>query len=248
MAFAQPASDPAFFGILRSHWNDLVQFARERGYVVALRTGKRAALPWIQRGFPAKPLALKTKVCPETGLLIARSEADRQQAQGAGFPVLTPTGPNAREYIAQLQGGRTAFAGQTFGSSSHDWARDGLIMDPVRRLPFTSDYDLAAVVDTEQLDYEGTYMSRAGMANSTNVLVASVAGELNRRFGSPRIVHGSQAQYSGGMGHGDDDTVLIFHPDGFVEHVGPVPEVRTDQILHGIFMRYHPDSGHLFRQ
>jgi hypothetical protein len=246
MAFANPATDPGFFGITRDHWRVVSEFAADRGYVIALRTGKKAAVRWIDKRFPGKPLSLKIKVDREVGLLIARDAAERAAAWRAGYAVLEKSGP--AEFVARLDGGRDAFRGDRFSRVRHPWAQDGLVMDPKVRLPLTSDYDLAAVVDTQDFDYALTYASAAGGANRTNPLIAAVAGELNRKFGSPRILHGSEAQYSGSLAHGDDDEILIFHPAGDVEHVGPMAVLRTDLILHGIFERYFPDQMHVFRQ
>lgn len=48
---------------------------REAGerVMIRVRGGKAAAIPWIERGFPGKPLELKIKVEPRTGLLFAHS-------------------------------------------------------------------------------------------------------------------------------------------------------------------------------
>lgn len=248
MAFAKPATDPNFFGITRAHWLVVSEFVKEKNYVIALRTGKRAAVPWIEQRFPAKPLSLKIKVDRTVGLLIARTPADREHAWRANYPVLEAVDPRGTEFVARLAGGREAFPRERFSRIRHSWARDGLLIDPAAKLPITSDYDLAAVVDTEQFDYSGTYASLASAANRTNPLIASVSATLNRAFGSPRILHGTEAQYSGSLAHGDDDEILIFHPAGDVEHVGPMAVLETDKLLHDIFLRYFPDKAHVFKQ
>lgn len=248
MAFARPATDPARFGITRDHWRSVASFATIRKYVIALRTGKKAAVKWIEQGFPAKPLELKIKVDRERGVLIAGTRSEREEAWATGRPVLEALPGRPLEFAARLPGGRDAYGGARFHRNTHPWATEGVVLDRDSRLPITSDYDLAAVVDTVRFDYGGTYASLAGGSNRTNVLVASVAAELNRRFGSPRILHGTEAQYSGSLAHSDDDEILVFHPAGDVEHYGPMSVLDTDPILHGIILRYFPDRGHVFRQ
>jgi hypothetical protein len=248
MAFASPATDPAFFGITRDHWRIVSEFARDRECVIALRTGKKAAVRWIEQRFPAKPLALKIGVDREVGLLIAGCPSERESAWSAGYPVLEPAAAPASEFVARLAGERDPFRGQRFSRPRHPWAQDGVVMDPTARLPITSDYDLAAVVDTRSFDYQGTYASMAGGPNRTNPFIDAVATELNRGFGTPRIVHGSEAQYSGSLAHRADDEILVFHPAGDVEHVEPGPVLRTDQLLHAIILRYFPDKAHVFDQ
>lgn len=247
MAFARPATDPTFFGITPRHWQTLVTFARTRGYVIALRAGKRAAVPWIERGFPAKPLALKCKVDPQVGLLFARTLDERVEAERAGYPTLQPVADSRGELLAKL-GRNDAFSGYRFQQAREPWAKSDLVIDPATRLPITSDYDLAAVVDTRQADYTLTYASAAGTTNRTNVATRAIADNLNALFGSRRIMHGSEAQYSGSLVHGDEDQVVVFHPNGDVEMVADVPVWRTDIVLHRIILRYFPDKAAWFRQ
>ncbi len=247
MAFARPASDPIAFGVAPRHWQAIARFATQRRYVLCLRGGKRAAVRWIERGFPAKPLALKTKVHPVIGLLVADTDADRRAAWRAGYPTLVVVPDRPHEFTATLGHG-PALGGARFRRGREAWAQPDLVLDPDARLPLTSDYDLAAVVDTGRFDYYGTYASWTGSANRTNPLTEAVAAELNRRFGSPRIQHGTEAQYSGSLAHGDDEVILAFHPDGDVEHFAGLPVQRTDLVLHEIILRYFPDAGHVFDQ
>ena len=239
------AADPVAFGFVSAHWQTILTFAAVRGYVLAFRAGKKAAVPWIEHGFPAKPLTLKCKVDPRVGLLIAVRPTDREDAERAGYPVLVAAGVG--DFVAKL-GTREAFGGQRFTRAAAPWVQAHLVMDPTTRLPLTSDYDLAAIVDTRHPDYYLTYGSLAATANRTNPVTAGVAAELNRLFGSPRIVHGSEAQYSGSLAHGDDESVLVFHPEGDVELVSGLPAWRTDGVLQGIVLRYFPDKVVWFQQ
>ena len=42
------------------------------GFGFAFRAGKKAAVRWIEQGFPAKPLTLKCRVDPQVGLVDTR--------------------------------------------------------------------------------------------------------------------------------------------------------------------------------
>ena len=37
-------ADPTAFGFLPAHWHTIIAFARHRGYVLAFRAGKKAAV------------------------------------------------------------------------------------------------------------------------------------------------------------------------------------------------------------
>jgi len=239
-------ADPTAFGFLPAHWHTIQGFARNRGHVVAFRAGKKAAVRWIEQGFPAKPLTLKCKVDPRVGLLLAHDADDRAQAEQAGYPVLEPLA-GGNDFVAKL-GQTEAFGGYKFTRVREPWAQARLVIDPATRRPITSDYDLAAVVDTRQPDYYLTYASSAGTANRTNPATAGIARELNQMFGSIRIMHGSEAQYSGSLAHGHDEHVLVLHPDGEIEIVSGLPAWRTDGVLHGIIVRYFPEKAAWFRQ
>jgi hypothetical protein len=261
MAFTHPATAPDFFGITWRHWQILADYARSRKCVLCIRCGKRAAVPWIERGFPAKSLDFKEcKVDPHVGLLRARTVAERSEAARRGYPVLEAASTDPAEFVAKL-GGRDAFEGARFNASNHGWLRLALrrlpsrkpedlklIIDPHRGLPITSDYDLAAIVDTANPDYYLTYASWAGSANRTNPHTSGVVAELNRLFGTRRIMHGTEAQYSGGLAHGNDDAILAFHPDSQVEHFAGMSALDTDVVLQGILLRYSPEMAPSFRQ
>jgi hypothetical protein len=59
-------------------------------------------------------------------------------------------------------------------------------------------------------------MSLAKYANLTNYWTEGISSELNRQFGSRRIMHGSEAQLSGGLANKEGDSAVVFHPTGDV--------------------------------
>lgn len=255
MAFSRPTTDPAFFGFSPRHWKVIGDFAKSRDYVLCFRAGKARAVEWIDRGFPAKPRAFSTcKVDAKLGLLRAVKPMEREEAWRAGYAVLKSS-PDRRAFVATDRAGRDALAGARFAPPEHDWAtEEGLVIDPTLKLPVTSDYDLAALIDTRKSDYAATYASITGMDNRTNLIVEAASAELNRQFGTPRIMHGSQAQFSGGLANKDGDDVLVFHPDGEVDcHAGLLVtggtrETNADLVLIDLINRYFPAEAHRFSQ
>jgi hypothetical protein len=172
-----------------------------------VRGGKEASIPWIERGFPGKPLALKTKVDPALGLLVARDAHDRAQAQEAGHFVVTRGGTGL-----QLAGAR-ATASLPSGPMMAVWAREGVVVDGVRRMPFTSDYDLAAVLPVD-FAYGRDLGQQRLDGSVTSPWAEQLRHDLNRAFGSERFRHGPQAQYDQRLANAPDrsEWIVAFAP------------------------------------
>src|SRR5205807_2567097 len=165
-----PTIYDARFGITDSHWQDFCWVACQFGWILLVRSGKQAAIPWIKANFPAKPLAFKSKVDPHVGLLFARTEAERQNVFAHGHYVLassglqvdkgSPSNPVKKVYVAE--DGEAAVVTRRskaqFNSLDHPWAQDDLIVDSETLKPFTSDYDLGAVIDPAKRQWGLTYM------------------------------------------------------------------------------------------
>lgn len=237
------AGSPVQYGIATKHWNLIRMFARNH-YALCIRGGKSSSVTWIEQGFPAKPLDLKIKVDDKVGLLVAGTPADCDKAWSNGFPVLAPVADKRGAFVAKLRN-EVACEGKQFTDA---WAMEGLVIDPLTKLPITSDYDLAAVIDTAHPNYYTTYMSIAGAADHNNPMVSAVSDSLNSSFGSRRIMHGSQAQYDGSLANRDNEPILVFHPDGEVECFKGLSILNTDLLLHQLILRYFPDKAHWFNQ
>jgi len=91
--------------------------------------GQKRAVRWIAGGFAA-------------GARRTRSRAGR-----ASWLSVLESLAGGNDFVAKL--GRTkAFGGYKFTRMCEPWPQARLVMDPATRRPITSDYDLAAVVDT----------------------------------------------------------------------------------------------------
>ncbi len=243
--------DASRFGVTRRHWVTLAHYAQARRYILGVRAGKPAALPWIEHDFPAKPMHFKKcKVGRAVGLLFARRADERIEAQRAGYPLLEAVPGTAGVFIARLEG-EAPLLDARFSLPSHPWLRvasglasrgslDGLVLHPLRRLPVTSDYDLAAVIDTTRFDYYQTFGSMAGGASFTNAYTQAVSRELNTLFRSERIMHGTEAQFVREMG---PEYLLAFHPDGRVEGRPIANTLEMDQAVRALILEYAPAAA-----
>jgi hypothetical protein len=252
------SGDAKLFGFTTDHWNAIRQYASDGKLYVFFRGGKQAAVPYIERGFPAKPSAIKAKVDATLGLLVV-AEADAGAARAKGFYVIDSVAADG-SYVAT-----TAAGNQASGKASGWTPRPLVVMTRVDAslLPITSDYDLAAVFDatahtndqyaqaavlggyrhvSEPKDYWKEYdsktrTSRGGESN----LSERVRLELNELLGPPdRIEHGPQAVYQPGQlasaspgGDGDDtsDRIIVFCPQMKVYWHKPTSVLESQEIL-----------------
>jgi len=243
--------DAARCGVTVRHWVTLAQYAQARRYVLCIRAGKPASVRWIEQGFPAKPIDFKLcKVDPSVGLLFAAGPAERAEARRASYPLLESVARRSGEFVARLEGSEPS-PDARFSVHSHPWLRevsalasrsalDGLVIHPERRLPITSDYDVAAVIDTVRFDHYQTFGSMAGGASRANLYTQAISHELNRLFQSERIMHGTEAQFVRAMGA---EYLLAFRPDGRVEGRPILTTLEMDQAIRDLILRYAPSAA-----
>jgi hypothetical protein len=220
----------AEFGIAFAHWLSFQQIAIQMNKIIMVRGGKKNAIPWIERGFPAKPLELKIKVDRATGLLVAESHEHSTVFQ-AGHYVLVKSG---NDYVVKRNLASTVplshVAPKLAGMCSYiSWARQGLVLDRKSGLPFTSDYDIAAVIDLDDPRWGRTHLSEPQLdtPNLTSRFIQPVVDRANAVMaagtcvlGQPRARHGTQAQIATGSPmHGDKDEIIVFYPKDKVEQL-----------------------------
>jgi hypothetical protein len=258
--FTVPGRDVSWsadFGITSKHWREFSLYAFNKYYLM-VRTGKPAAIPWIEKGYPGKPRELGfVKIDRELGLLIAGEPEHERRVKDVGHFVLEArkvTGPTgAREQFVAVNK-RGEELKERFDQS---WARRGIVVDAETHLPFTSDYDLAAVLDARRLNYEQTLGSISSPGNLTSALIEKVRSDLNARFGSKRIQHGSQAQYQGDLSSakqkdeahmpGESEQILAFCADSRVKLFSTGGDWGAMQ-LRDMLKSLHPEQSHVFHQ
>lgn len=198
------------FGIAARHWMQISRYASFQRLYLFVRGGKEAAIPWIEEGFPGKPMELGfLKVEPRTGLLWASTGEEQRQVFQASQLVLRRVGAAIRA------------VGETGTPASprvyHEpWAGAGVVIEARSGLPFTSDYDLAAVIPAKELDYTRDVAGFLMGRSRTSHWAEQARAELNREFGSERFRHGPQALYDQKLGHGDSEHIVAFCASGDV--------------------------------
>lgn len=258
--FTAPGRDVSWapdYGITSKHWREFSLYAFNKYYLL-VRAGKPAAIPWIEKGYPGKPRELGfLKIDRELGLLVAADPAQLTRVKDEGHFVLEPrkvagpTGPR-EQLVAMNKRGE-----ELKDRIDQAWARRGVVIDAESHLPFTSDYDLAAVLDAKRLNYEQTLGSIASPGNLTSGLIERVRQDLNARFGSKRIQHGSQAQYQGDLASakkkdeahmpGESEQIIAFGPDSRVKLFATGADWGAMQ-LRDMLKSLHPDESHVFHQ
>jgi hypothetical protein len=96
------------------------------------------------------------------------------------------------------------------------WAGAGVVIERQSGLPFTSDYDLGALIPAKQFDYIQDVAGFMLGKSRTSHNAEKVREDLNRDFGSQRFRHGPQALYDQKLGHGDDEQIVAFCANGDV--------------------------------
>ncbi len=149
------AYDPSH-GFTQGHWKQILAYCQARNIVLIFRTGKSSAIPWIEQGFPAKPMTFKAKVHKELGLLTADDEKTRQQVGETGHWVLRGGKLLNAAGKKPLHSADDEFAAYdpkfptkvqaTFRRRQHPWVNENVVVHRDEKLPFTSDYDLAAIL------------------------------------------------------------------------------------------------------
>ena len=220
----------AKFGIAFAHWLSFQKIATQMNKIIMVRGGKKNAIPWIERGFPAKPLELKIKVDRACGLLVAESHEHSTVLQ-AGHYVVVRSG---NDYVVKRNLAPTVplsqVAPKLAGMCSYlSWARQGLVLDRKSGLPFTSDYDIGAVIDLDDPRWGRTHLSepQPDTRNRTSRFIKPVVDRVNAVMaagtcvlGQPRVPHGTQAQIqTGSPMHDDEDEVIVFYPKDKVEQL-----------------------------
>ncbi len=231
----------ARFGIAYNHWLSFQQIATQMTKIIMVRGGKENAIPWIERGFPAKPLELKIKVDRASGLLVAQSH-EYPTVFLAGHYIVVQSG---NDYVVDRNPASTVPLSQVAPKlqgmcSCTSWARQGLVLDRMSGLPFTSDYDIAAVIDLDDPRWGRTHLSepQADTRNLTSRFIQPVVDRVNAAMaagtcvlGQPRARHGTQAQIgTGSPMHDDTDVIIVFYPKDKVEKLScsNVAEGRED--------------------
>ena len=228
-------------GITSAHFLNIIECAREFESLIVVRNTNRKSTPWIEKGYPAKPLEIKHKTSKRTGKVTVKTadcaqtvrhdEPDSAKALYAKFPGLDleelRSAFRARGgfyYVIDAEGYALNCAGYRLSAEPFDLADKleqhemGQIIDPVRKKALVGDYDLLAVIDLDRVNQpDSPSLMRddeySGKHLSTHK-IERIRGWLNHRFDQPRIMHGADEFYSADLPGGGS---TAFWPSGHVE-------------------------------
>ncbi|HEX5437613.1 MAG TPA: hypothetical protein VFW98_10675 [Gemmatimonadaceae bacterium] len=219
----------ADFGFARAHWDAFARYAAAEHRFLIFRSGKRSAIPWIERGFPGKPLQFSAKVDPTLGLLkLKRTEWDHAHSLGH-FVLRQQMDAPIGYYVAAGAGGRRvpnmvyrvewfrAILRRAGSAHASEADLEGVVVNGLTEgmrlaeiggtstpyLPFTSDYDLAVVIGSgEHFNYQGTLGTMADPAGRIGVARAGGKWDFTNLYVAGVADHFNQAFGSLRIQHG----------------------------------------------
>jgi len=190
-------------GLAPAHVRVFQQVARETKRIIAVRNTNPKSTSWIERGFPPKPMEIKVKTSPSTGIVTATDAADVQAARKHGFFVVDADGVP-----------RNAVGEELKFSTSPNWPLEpGQVIHPRQQKPLVGDYDLLGVINPEA---QGRNLVLAASDGKTlddwsNPEIKKIASALNSQMDQPRVMHGAQDGFSTLPDKGGS---VVFFPDG----------------------------------
>ena len=230
-------------GITTAHFTVFKEVATELNYIILVRRGKPACIPWIERDYPAKPLDISmAKTSESTGKVTCRGPEQVIQAQQAGYYVLQMAGPRH-----ELRAFNPLRAPETlpleYLPNTSEINQEGQVIDPLSGLALTGDYDLLGVIDPAATGRALTLVSSAngrreapnGMVyERTNPLATKATHRLNGRLGRrPRIMHGPH-DLKFALDENNADGCTAFYPGDQVYFIPTVNDLKEfyDKDLH----------------
>lgn len=216
--FSPMVGTPELVGMPASHFQAVRQVAMDpkNHSVILFRQTNPRSIPFIERGFPAKPGEIKmAKTSDVTGIVTCRSVEEVMEARNAEYYIV-----DADRLTAKNAGG------QVIDVRGRGWpVEPGQVIDAVSKKPLVGDYDLFDVFDWGVLDgrQPGNHgnlvlaTSEGKLAKDfTNPRGRQIKDALNAAFGSPRVMHGHHGAYDSIENLKSGELVTAFLPDGTV--------------------------------
>lgn len=203
--------------MLAAHHAAFVAAARETNRTIVLRNVNPLADPWILKGYPPKPMAIKAKSSEKNGLVQCLDRYTKlviedlvRAARAAGFFVVD------KDLKARDVSGRE----QPLPRAS-EWPLEAhQVIDPIDRLPLVSDYDLCGVIDPAAPTRNLVLAASKGyiLDDWSNPDIRRVAAAINAKLDRPRVLHGGHEGFSeGGADLADAGGCTVFCCDGSVK-------------------------------
>lgn len=195
----------AYGGFTPSHYRVFQWVAKVENRIIAVRNTNPLSTPWIEKGFPAKPLDIKAHTSKTTGIVTSANATETQAARAAGY------------YVVDADGiPRNAAGVELKLSTRPDWPVEaGQIIDARQLKPLVGDYDLLAVIDPGATGRNIVLAADRGqtLSNWTNPETNRIAAALNRWMDQARVMHGAHDSFAEAATAGPS---TVFFPDGSV--------------------------------
>src|SRR5208283_5718983 len=169
-------------------------------------------------GAPGKPLDLKMKADPNTGIVTVFSPQDIADVYDAPvYNAKTGAYVDGESYYIVQPDGQTAVnaQGQSINLENAPWqVQQGQVIDPISKLPVVSDMDLAGIIDPTNPGQNLVLAAQDGstLANWTNPNVQRISDLINAQLDQPRVLHGALDGSSYSLDQGN--SAVVFYPDG----------------------------------
>ena len=220
-----PMTSPylASSGMTPDHFGVFQLVASQLQLIIIVRNTNRKSTPWIAKGYPPKPMSIKSHTGAKTGKVTAANATEIQIAQAAGFYVLGADGIARRSPTEVLQ--------KKFPFGTDEQNEPNQIIHPTQQRALVGDYDLLGVIDPAAKGRNITLVTSNGaiVPNRTSPYVERVRNAVNPRLDQARVMHGAQDQYAGAP---DKDGSSAFLPNGLaVELTSPQKVIEFYQLL-----------------
>jgi hypothetical protein len=205
------AAASKYGGIIPKHYRIFQLVARLENRIIAVRNTNPLSAPWIERGFPAKPIAIKAHTSGKTGIVTAANSAEIKAARDAGF------------YVVDSDGIARNAAGLELQLAAADWPVEvGQIIHAMQKKPLVGDYDLLGVINPQATGRNLVLAADRGeiLMNWSNPEIRRISEALNRLMGEARVMHGAHDGFATVESAKD---AQVFFPDGTVLQL-PTPE------------------------
>jgi Anthrax toxin LF subunit len=213
-------ADSRLGGIAAAHFQVFQQVAREANRIILVRLTNPKSTPWIEKGFPAKPISIKAHTSKITGIVTAASADEIQAARNAGFYVVDADG-----VPRDVRGLSMRFP------KAPEWPLEqNQVIHPTQRLPLVGDYDLQGVIDPQAPGRNLTLASSNGkwLQDWTNPRTREIGAQINARLDQPRVMHGAADGRFSLPGPGDvNEGAIGFFPDGTTRRFNSPAEIQA---------------------
>ncbi len=197
------------------------QVAQEVNQTILVRLTNPKSTPWIERGYPPKPITIKAHTSKITGIVTAADAGEISAARRAGFFVI-----DADLVPRDANGLPMRFPKRP------EWPLEpNQVIHPTQRLPLVGDYDLLGVIDPAAPGRNLTLAASQGnwLLDWNNPRTRAISEQLNARMDQPRVMHGAaDGRFALPNPLSDpNEGAIVFFNDGTTTRLNNPSEIRA---------------------